>query len=175
MNTQEAIGKRKSTRAYKDEQISNESLELILKAACASPIAMARYDSLHITVIQNAEIIGKINELTSEMFYKRSGVKKNTDFGAKTMVLVSSMHTMLSPQMEYANVGIVIENMVIAATDLGIDSVVLGGAPAIVAEHEDLVKELGIPEGFKPVLGAVFGYATTEEPAKVHEISINRI
>ena len=111
----------------------------------------------------------------TEMFLRRTGVKKNTDFGAKTMVLVSTAHTILSPQMEYANVGIVVENMVIAATDLGIDSVVLGGAPAIVAENDELIKSLGIPEGFKPVLGAVFGYATADDPAKVHTINVNRV
>ena len=175
MNALEAIAKRKSTRAYKPEQISEESLAAILGAANAAPVAMAKYDSLHITVIQSAEMIGKINEMTAEMFAKRMGVKKNTDFGAKTMVLVSTVKAGLPPEMAYANVGIVVENMVIAATSLGIDSVILGGAPAIVSQNEALVKELGIPEGFTPVLGALFGYAQADEPAKEHKINVNRV
>lgn len=175
MNTLEAIAKRKSTRAYTGEQISEDALTDILNAANAAPVAMAKYDSLHITVIQNEEIIQKINTLTAEMFAKRMGVKKNTDFGARTMVLVSTATEGLPPEMIYANVGIVIENMVLAATSLGIDSVILGGAPSIVAQNADLVKELGIPEGFKPVLGALFGYAQNDEPAKVHKIDVNRV
>ena len=175
MNTLEAIAKRKSTRAYKAEQISDAALDSIIAAACAAPIAMAKYDTLHITVIQKEEVIKRINEMTAEMFSRKMGVKKNTDFGAKTMVLVSTVPAMLPPEMTYANVGIVVENMVIAATSLGIDSVVLGGAPAIIAQDEELVRELGIPEGFKPVLGALFGYAENDEPAKVHTITINKI
>lgn len=175
MNTLEVIAKRKSTRAYTGEQISEDALTDILNAANAAPVAMAKYDSLHITVIQNEEIIQKINTLTAEMFAKRMGVKKNTDFGARTMVLVSTATEGLPPEMIYANVGIVIENMVLAATSLGIDSVILGGAPSIVAQNADLVKELGIPEGFKPVLGALFGYAQNDEPAKVHKIDVSRV
>lgn len=175
MNTLEAISKRKSTRAYRPDRISEEALNAIIKAGCSAPIAMAQYESLHITIIQSEEIISRINQMTSEMFLRKMGVKKNTDFGAKTMLLVSSKHTMLSPEMEYANVGIVIENMIIAATDLGIDSVVLGGAPAIISEDEELMKQLGIPEGYKPVLGAFLGYALEQEAPKVHTISTNRV
>ena len=173
MNTLDAISKRKSTRAYRPEQISEEALSVIIKAGCAAPVAMAKYETLHITVIQNESILKRINEMTSEMFFQKMGIRKNTDFGAKTMILVSSAHSILSPEMEYVNVGIVVENMVIAATDMGIDSVVVGGAPAIIAENEDMIKELGIPEGFKPVLGAFFGYSTVDEPAKDHSITVN--
>ena len=65
--------------------------------------------------------------------------------------------------------------MVIAATSLGIDTVILGGAPSIVAQNEELMKSLGIPEGFKPALGVLFGYAVTEEAPKEHSISVNRV
>ena len=46
MNTLEAIATRKSTRAYTPEQISEEALDTILKAASAAPIAMAKYDKI---------------------------------------------------------------------------------------------------------------------------------
>ena len=50
MNTLEVIAKRKSTRSYKPEQIGGEALAAITKAGCSAPIALAKYDSLHITV-----------------------------------------------------------------------------------------------------------------------------
>ena len=175
MNALEAIAKRKSTRAYKNDPIPESAVEAIIKAACAAPIAMAKYENLHITVIRSEDVIVKINEMTAEMFFKRMGVKKNTDFGARTMVIVSSKSDMIPPEMEFANVGIVIENMVLAATSLGIDSVILGGAPSIIAQNADMVKELGIPEGFKPALGALFGYAESYESPKEHIIAVNRV
>ena len=77
--------------------------------------------------------------------------------------------------MDYANGGIVIENMVIAATDLGIDSCIMGAPIAALAEKADLSSLIEIPDGFTPVLGAVFGYATENEPGKKHTITVNRV
>ena len=175
MNTLEAISKRKSTRSYTAVPVPEEALNAVLQAGFAAPVAMARYDSLHITVIQSEEIIRRINDMTAEMFAKRMGVKKNTDFGARTLLLVSTATEGLPPEMAYANVGIVVENMVLAATDLGLDTVILGGAPRMIAEDEGFMKELGIPAGFMPVLGTCLGYATADEPPKEHSIAVNRV
>ena len=71
--------------------------------------------------------------------------------------------------------GIVGENMVLAATALGIDSVMLGAAPAAVAQDPVLTKDLGIPEGYKPMLGIFIGYGVHDAPAKEHTISFNRV
>ena len=76
MNTLEAIAKRKSTRNYKPEQIPEDALQAILKAGIAAPVAMAKYDSLHITVVQNPEILAKINAATADMLFKVMGVRK---------------------------------------------------------------------------------------------------
>lgn len=174
MNTLEAIYKRRSTRNYKPERIPEDALEAILKAGCAAPVAMAMYDSLHITVVENEQMLYRINKAAEEMLFQAMGVRKNTDFGAKTMIIVSS--TPVHRQgMEHTNAGIVVENMVLAATSLGIDSVILGAAPAAVAQKKELVHILGIPEGYTPLLAAVFGYAAEETPIKQHTITINRI
>ncbi|MBR2937312.1 MAG: nitroreductase family protein [Oscillospiraceae bacterium] len=174
MNTLEAIAKRKSTRSYKPEQIPEDALQTILKAGCAAPIAMARYDSLHITVVQKQELLDRINAVTADMIAQMLGERKNVDFGAKTLILVSST-PVHRPGTEYTNAGIVVENMVLAATDLGIDSVILGGAPGAVARDAELMKALEIPEGFTPLLGAFFGYGADQAPAKEHTIAINRV
>lgn len=174
MTTLEAIAKRKSTRNYKPEQIPEDALQAILKAGCAAPVAMARYDSLHITVVQNQKLLDRINAAAAEMIFKALGVRKNTDFGAKTLILVSST-PIHRAGTEYTNAGIVVENMVLAATDMGIDSVILGGAPGAIAEDADLMKALEIPAGYTPLLGAVFGYGAEETPVKEHSIAINRV
>ena len=175
MNTREAIAKRRSTRAYTSQQISEEALGAILKAADAAPVAMALYETLHITVVQDEKIIKRINELTSEFFSRMSGKKKDTDLGARTLVFVSVSGEGLPDEMSFANVGIVVENMVLAATDMGIASVILGGAPRIIVTDEELMSALGIPAGFRPILGAAFGYAVTDEEPREHSISVNRI
>ena len=174
MNALEAITKRVSVRSYKPEQITEEELQTILQAGCAAPIAMAQYETLHITVVQNPQMLKKIYDNATEHVFKVMNVRKNFDFGAPTLILISSA-PVLRPGMQYTNSGCVIENMAIAATELGIGSVVLAGAPFALAENEALQRELCIPEGFVPVLGIALGYSAGEEPAKQHTIAITRI
>lgn len=174
MQTLEAITKRKSTRKYTPQQISEEALETILKAGCAAPVSMANYDSLHITVVQNEDLLNRINTASEEGLFRTTGIRKSMDYGAKTLILVSST-PIHRPGAEYTNVGIVIENMVLAATDLGIDSVILGAAPAVVAEDTDLMAALDIPEGYTPLLGAAFGYGAEDTPVREHTITVNRV
>lgn len=174
MNTLDTIFNRKSTRSFKAEQIPEESLEIILKAGSASPIAMARYDSVHITVVQNEEVIARIFKEAEEEALKSLGVRKNMNYGAKTIVVISSIPTHRIG-MEYINSGIVVENMVLAATDLGIDSVILGSPIAALAKNCQLKEMIGIPDGFTPIIGAALGYATQDEQPKEHSITTNRI
>ena len=174
MNALEAIFARKSTRAYEPKQISEEALENILKAAFASPIGMGRYDTLHLTVVQNEALLIKIFDEAEEELFKSMGVRKNMNFGAKTLILISSIPA-YREGVDYAHAGIIIENMVIAATSMGIDSVVLGGPIPAIENNDELKNELGVPEGFKPLLAVSLGYGVEETPVKEHTISINRI
>lgn len=174
MNTLEAIAKRVSVRAYKPEQITEEELAVILKAGMAAPVAMANYDSLHITVIQNEKMIARIFDQAQQAVFAALGVNKSMNYGAKTLIVISS----LPPHregMDYANGGIIIENMVLAATELGVDSCIMGAPIAALAGSRELCEAVGIPEGFKPLVGSVFGYGTVETPVKSHRIAVNRV
>lgn len=174
MNTLEAIAKRTSVRSYKPEQITEAELEAILKAGCAAPVASAQYETLHITVVQDPVMLKKVYEHQADYVFQKLNIRDITDFGAPTLILVSSA-PVKRPGMQYTNSGCVVENMVIAATALGIASVVLAGAPFALAENAQLQKELGIPEGYVPVLGAALGYGAEDVPPTEHTIAINRI
>ena len=174
MNTIETIIKRKSTRNYKPEQISEEALETILKSGMAAPVALAAYDSLHITVVQNEQLIEDIFDAAQDMVFAAIGIRKSLDYGAKTLIFVSSKPAHRAG-IDYANGGIVIENMVLAATEMGVDSCIMGAPIAALAENKNLSDKAGVPAGFKPVLGVVFGYAENDEQAKEHTISVNRV
>ena len=89
------------------------------------------------------------------------------------MIFVSSKPAML-PGLEYANAACVLENMAIAATSMGIDNIIWGGAAA-VAQNAELSEKLSIPADFKPLLCISLGYGTNNEPPKKHAISVNRV
>ena len=174
MNTLEAIAKRKSVRAYKPEQIPEEALDAILKSGMSAPVGSNQYDGLHLTVVQDTELLNEIGEAVNALVLKMLGRKMNKNFGAPTMIFVSAKPAKM-PGIEYANAACVLENMALAATDMGIDNIIWGGAAAVVAQNDEFRKRLCIPEGFKPVLCASFGYASAEEEPKKHVISVNRV
>lgn len=174
METLEAIAKRTSTRKFKETQISEENLQAILKAGMAAPVGSGAYNSLHITVVQNQSVFSKINAAVTELIFKMMGKKMDKNFGAPTMIFVSSKPAMM-PGLEYANTACVLENMAIAATSLGIDNIIWGGASSAVDQNAELRKILEIPEGYKPILCISLGYASEDEIPKKHEITVNKI
>ena len=174
METLEAIAKRTSTRKFKETQISEENLQAILKAGMAAPVGSGAYNSLHITVVQNQSVFSKINAAVTELIFKMMGKKMDKNFGAPTMIFVSSKPAMM-PGLEYANTACVLENMAIAATSLGIDNIIWGGASSAVEQNAELRKILEIPEGYKPILCISLGYASEDEIPKKHEITVNKI
>lgn len=174
METLKAISLRKSVRSYKAEQISDEVLEIIINAGFKAPVASTKYDSLHLTVIQNTEIIKKIVVEAADMVSKMINKEIDWDFGAPTLIIVSSTPAMM-PGIEFANAACVLENMVLAATDQKVDSIIWGGPTGIIKQDASLKKSLGIPDEFSPILCASFGYAADYEEAKEHTISVNRI
>ena len=174
MNTLEAIAKRVSVRSFKPDQIPEEALQTILTAGMAAPVGSGDYASLHLTVIQDAQALNTIGDAVTDMVFKMLGKRMNKNFGAPTMILVSSKPARM-PGMEMANVGTVLENMALAATDLGIDSIIWGGAAAVIARNDALREKVQIPNGFQPALVASFGYGVSEEPAKQHTITVNMV
>ena len=174
MEALEAIAKRTSTRKFKEIQISEENLQAILKAGMSAPVGSGLYDSLHITIIQNMEILNTIGDAVTEMVSEKFGKRMDKNFGAPTMIVVSSKPAVF-PGVEYANAACVIENMAIAATSLGIDNVVWAGPAAIISKDTAIRKAVHIPDDFIPILCISFGYGTETNSPKNHEITTNRI
>jgi nitroreductase len=122
-----AIRLRKSVRSYIQKEVSPEDLNTILLAGCAAPVGMGAYDTLHMTVVTNKNLLDEIAAVAAEMF-GRPGL--NPFYGSTNVVIISSKPNPTIPGIEYANAGCVIENMMLAATSLGLGSVFLMGVIA---------------------------------------------
>ncbi|HEY8891588.1 MAG TPA: nitroreductase family protein [Clostridium sp.] len=169
------IEMRKSTRSYKAEQISDESLTVILNAGCAAPVGMGAYDSVHITVIQNSDLLNKITKVTTNTF---GNPEMKPFYGAPTLIIVSSKVNEEVPTVGVANAACIIENMTLAATDMSLGSVYLWAFISSFSADKDLLKELGLPEGFTPLSGIAIGYpveALDKAKKSKHTININMI
>ena len=175
MNTIDAIKNRYSCRNFDGRQISEEDLNLIIDSGCSAPVARGLYDLLHITVVQNELLLNEIFDKAEAELYKSMNVRKNMNFGAKTLIIVSSKPLEYAVGMDYVNAGCIVENMILAATSLGIDNVMMAAPTRAIANEKELLAKLGIPNGYIPLLCASFGYRKEEELPKKHTISINRI
>ena len=171
MNTLETICRRKSVRSYTGEQITDAELNSILKAAQAAPVGNAKYDTVHLTVITSKALLEKIDKAAAEFFGDPTG---HPLYGAPTLILVSSpVNGTAKDKSPISNCSCIVENMSLEAVELGIGTVHIWGAVAGLNTRPDLVKELGLPEGFSPVCGIALG--KTEEKYPEREIPMDRI
>lgn len=175
MELMKAIATRKSTRSYKSEQISDENLNIILKAGSAAPVGMGAYNTVHLTVIQNSDLLSKITNVAREFF---NNPKMNPLYNAPTLIIVSSKPNEKAPAIGLANASCIIENMSLAATDLGVGSVYLLGFVFAISKNKELLNELNLPEGFVPDAAIALGYPTeplTQEKELKQTIETNII
>lgn len=175
MELMKAIAMRKSTRNYKSEQISDESLNIIINAGCAAPVGMGFYDAVHLTVVQNPDLLDIIIKTYANI---NGNQKANPLYGAPTLVVVSGKPHDKFPHAEIANAACIIENMALAATNIGIGSVYLWGILHAFDVDKELLKALDLPEGFIPASCIALGHPTealTTEKELKQTIKLNII
>ncbi|NMD37582.1 MAG: nitroreductase [Christensenellaceae bacterium] len=174
MNTLDTLFSRKSVRSYTGEQITAEELEVMLKSANAAPIGMGRYENIHITIIQNPDLLYKIDAAAAAMF---NNPNIHPLYKAPTLILVSSKrpdpNNKSMENIAFSNAAIVAHNMVLAATELDLGACYIWGATAAISKKSDLIAELNLPENFIPCCAVALG--KTDEKYSVREIPLNRI
>lgn len=171
MDTIKAIANRQSCRAYTGEQITEEELQVLLQAANAAPVSMGRYDVVKISVIQNTEILSKLDSLGAAFFGKPD---MHPLYGAPTVILVSGAKEETTHNLSaYCNASTIIENMALAATELGLGSVYILGSVLALTNSPDSYEEFKVPEGFLPVAALAVGKAAM--PLQEKELTVSKI
>lgn len=174
MDALRAIYTRESTKDFSVQQIDDRVLQTIVNCGMSAPVGMRRYDTLHLTVIQNKELLDKITEVADMRTAERPHAPL---YKAPTIILVSSKFER-EDHIEYANVACVIENMTIAATALGLGSVYLWSVIRVLKANPSLLNKLELPQGFVPVSILALGYPPqpiAEKDAPRHTIKANII
>lgn len=168
METLDAIKNRVSTRKFLQKQIEEKDLQIILEAGKQAPVAYNKYSDLVITVVQDKEILKKIDRLCDEYY----GADTMIFFNAPTLIFVSSKKAKYD--QEYENVACIMENMALAATDINVGNVYLKGMTLHI-EEKTLANLLKLEEGIKPIAALGVGYPDGEIKPKIHDIKIERI
>ena len=170
METLETISKRHSVRQYTTQGVEEEKIGKIIEAAQAAPVGMGQYNTMHLTVVQSPEVLAALTEAGKEAFGGR-----NLIYGAPALVIVSTKPSEQVPGMEKLGAATIMENMILAATDMGLGSVFLLAICAALAQNSDIMKQLQIPDGFVPTAAMALGYAATEAKGAKHTIEVTRL
>lgn len=186
--TLSVIKSRRSIKSFKPEQIKDAELEAILEAGTYAPSA-SNQQSWHFTVVQNERLINQLSEAIKKVyammpvsFLEQMKNDKKAQFLQKignnekvhlfhnspTIVVISGDKT----EMYTAeNCSLAAGNMMNAAKSLDVGSCWVSGLPQLIDADPDnqFIKELNIPEGYKPVCVILLGYnagADTKAPER---------
>ncbi|WP_291441100.1 nitroreductase family protein [Desulfovibrio sp.] len=169
METLKAIAARTSTRNFDPQKpITKQNLETIIASGCAAPVGGGDYSSLHLTAITDSSVLSSFANTAQDVMKQNSSPLYN----ATALVVISASSEQKYPNIELANAGCIAENMLLAATDLGIGSVFILGAIAMTSTNDALWKKLGVPDGFHPVVAVALGYGK-ESNTKEKELSVS--
>lgn len=162
-----AIKSRRSVRAYKSDVLSRETLAAIVEAGYWAPTG-CNTQPWHFSVVQDRALLDEVSAKTkSKMsqtpvdFIKKLGENPSYDVTHKApaLIIVSVGDNPASGEVDCAAA---MQNMLLAAQSLGIGSCWMGFVN-LAFDDADLMKRLGVPEGFKPRQAAVFGYAAASD------------
>lgn len=176
-----AIRNRRSTRKYKDQQLSEEELQTILEAGIQAPSAN-NSQSWHFTVIQDREMISSISDKSKEVMLQSENeaivnIGKNPGnifYNAPTVIIVSGKEEVSSSLVDCSAA---IENMLLAAESLGLGTVWVG-LVRFFFTLSDEVKKLNLPNGYKPFYAVAIGNKyndTVQGPSKRNKDVVNYI
>lgn len=162
---------RKSIRSYTGEKIGEDALSLILKAANAAPVGRARFDTLHLTVVSDPELLKKIDQATANYL---GNPDAHPLYNAPQLIVISIKEDCgLPDNVNFSNAAIVAHNMALAAMAQNAGTCLIWGAIRAVNDSADLVEALRLPAGFKPSCAITLGI--TEQTYSLREIPDDRI
>ena len=162
MNFFDVVGKRFSCRNFSDEKATDNDLSRILDAGMMAPVGRGKYEDVHITVIRNKSLLDEISKLSDKSLF----------YNADILIIISSHDDGFG--LGDQNCGCVAENMLLAASALGLGSIYLNLVIGFIKNNEDILNKLNLPEGFTPVVGVGIGHFK-EELIKTHKIDVNYI
>lgn len=169
-NFLEIIRTRRSYRAYKPEQITDEQLNAVLEAGTYAPTSRG-LQSPFIVAVQNEDLKLRLAKMNAEIM----GVTTNPYYDAPTYVLV---FVPADAPNGIQDASLVLENMMLAAHAQGLGSCWIHREREMFATEEgkELMKQWGLPEGLIGIGALALGYPDGEpSPAKPRKEGYTRI
>ncbi len=173
MNVSDAIAKRISVRAYENRPVPDDVMKRIIDAGQWAPNA----GPFQISVIRSAGLRQRINDRAlNAMIHSGNAFAQQRAslpgyqplYGAPSLILLSAP---ADAPLGAPNAALAAENMLLAATELGLGSCfLLSPTRALNGEgNRDLAREAGVPEGYAVQCAVIVGYAAAENKFSLGE------
>jgi nitroreductase len=180
--TIDAIAHRYSCRGFTKKMPSYDDLETVAKAAVAAPSGMNR-QLWRVIILKNKKLIDEMEKegmsvmasMPDKSMYERIMSRGGKLFYNAPCMAVVPIAKAEPAGAELFDCGIVAQNIALAATALGIDSLICGLAAFCFAGEsgEEFKKLLNFPEGYEIGIAVLLGYA--KEPGKPHAPDYDKI
>lgn len=170
----DAIMSRRSIRQYKDTPVERELLQKIAECGVNAPNAMNKQE-WEVRIVDDANYLNEVTELMKvdmPFFVKSDDPNFRNGFRNATAIIAVACPD--DPMgMTLINIGLMGENMCLAAQDLGLGTCVMVGPSAFLSGNEKAkpyLDKLGFSEGYKLryVLGV--GYPDETPAAKPRDL-----
>lgn len=154
MEFTDVLALRCSARAYTEEAVSAEDVAAVLEAAQRSPVGHHNYAGYRLTVIEKPEVLALMRKTFSEV----SGRQDDPSYGAPVFIIVSVTPEASDVVAKY-DCACIIENMHLAATNLGLGSCYIHGMIRTIREEKAWQEAAGIAAEDVPMCGLILGHA----------------
>lgn len=152
----ETLLKRRSCRAYKPDMVPDEIIEKIVEAGTYAASGMGKQAAI-IVAITNKEVRDKLSKLNAEIM----GASMDPFYGAPVVLVVLANKDVATHVYDGS---LVMGNMMLAATELGVDSCWIHRAKEEFESPygKEILKSLGIEGDYEGIGNLVIGYKTAD-------------
>lgn len=172
MDTMTAILDRRSCRAFTAEALTESEIKRLLVAANATPVGMAQFEGVALTVVTDPEVLAAIEANMAEKM--PDAPNKHPLYGAPCAIVMSGkVGDGPAALMIPMSIGCAMENVMLEATELGLASCFIMGATALMAANPELCARVKVPGGFRPLATAAVGHAA--QPLEPHEPTTEKL
>ena len=165
-NTLDIINTRSSIRKYTDKPVPEDLCKILVEAGLKAPTA-ANKQEIHISVTTGKNPVQQ--EIQNDL---KPGAEVNFYYDAPLIFYLSG-----ADDFKWSDVdaGIAVENIHLAAAELGLGSVILGCMRDILTGEKKAYynEKLAIPEGYTYRIAIAIGYPDTEKPQHNYDFEKN--
>lgn len=156
--TLETIKSRRSIRKYKEDSIPEDILNKIIEAGTYAPSGMGKQSAI-ILAVTNKEVRDKLSKINASIM----GSTNDPFYGAPVVLVVLADK---SVRTHVYDGSLVMENLMLAAHDLGVGSCWIHRAKETfeTEEGKELLQSLGIEGEYEGIGNCILGYPDGELP-----------